>query len=297
MHICMDWRSISFDWNRARAFLVTAEEGSYSAAARALGLTQPTLGRQVTALEEELGVTLFDRTPRGLSLTPSGLEVVEQARAMGQAALGLSRVALGQSQSVEGLVRITASEIASAYTLPPVLAELRAAHPGIQIEVVASDELRDLRRREADIALRSVRPADPDLIARKLKGGEAHLYASEVYLERLDGATTPDLLQADFIGFAENTPLIEGLNQAGIAVTAEHFALTSASILVQWQMVQAGLGVGIMTEEVGDVTPGVRRAAPDMPPFSYDIWLVAHRELATSRRLRIVFDALVDAFG
>jgi DNA-binding transcriptional LysR family regulator len=292
----MDWRSIRFDWNRARAFLVAAEEGSYSAAARALGLTQPTLGRQVAALEAELELTLFDRGAQGLSLTPAGLELVEQARAMGTAASALSRVATGQSQRVEGLVRITASEVISAFNLPPVLAGLRRAHPGIRLEVVASDELRDLRRREADIALRSARPADPDLVARRLGEGEAHLYGSESYLAEL-AARGGDLLSAEFVGFAENGPLVAGLRQMGLAVTQAHFCLTSGSILVQWQMVQAGLGLGIMTADVGDATPGVARAAPEMAPFRYEIWLAAHRELATSRRLRIVFDALADAFG
>jgi DNA-binding transcriptional LysR family regulator len=124
MHLCMDWRTVTFDWNRARAFLVTAEEGSLSAAARALGMTQPTLGRQVAALETELGVALFERAGRGLILTPSGLEMMDHVRAMGQAASGLSRVASGQSQSVEGLVSITAGEAISAYMLPPVLARM-----------------------------------------------------------------------------------------------------------------------------------------------------------------------------
>ena len=102
MHLCMDWRSVKFDWNRARAFLVTAEEGSLSAAARALGMAQPTLGRQVSALESELGVILFERAGRGLALTQSGLELVEHVRAMGDAATRVSLTASGQSQSIEG---------------------------------------------------------------------------------------------------------------------------------------------------------------------------------------------------
>lgn len=298
MRFCMDWRSITFDWNRARAFLVTAEEGSLSAAARALGLTQPTLGRQVAALEEELGVSLFDRAGGALTLTPSGLEMMEHAREMGQAATGLSRVAMGQSQTVEGQVSITASEIISAFDLPPILAGLRRQHPGIHIDVVSSNELRDLRRREADIALRNVRPSDPDLIARKLKPGQGHLYATPEYLATLGSVDAAEALQSsDFIGFSDNERLIEGLQAQGFSVRADQFKVTSASILVQWQMCRQGLGIGIMTETLAAATPEVVRAAPWMPPFVYDIWLVAHRELSTSRRLRIVFDALAEAMG
>jgi DNA-binding transcriptional LysR family regulator len=298
MHLCMDWRTVTFDWNRARAFLVTAEEGSLSAAARALGMTQPTLGRQVAALETELGVALFERAGRGLILTPSGLEMMDHVRAMGQAASGLSRVASGQSQSVEGLVSITAGEAISAYMLPPVLARMRRQYPGIRVDIVASNELRDLRRREADIALRNVRPADPQLIAKKLRGGHFHLYASETYIAAHGPFDTLEQLkQAAFIGFAENDLLIEGLSAAGLSLSAGHFGLTSASHLVQWQMVQQGFGIGVMTQAVADVTPHVIRAAPFMAPFDIEIWLVAHRELNTSRRMRIVFDYLASMLG
>lgn len=298
MQICMDWRLINFDWNRARAFLVTAEEGSLSAAARALGLTQPTLGRQVAALEEELGVALFERAGHGLMLTPSGLEMMDHVRAMGQAAGGLSRVASGQSQTAEGLVSITASEILSVYNLPPVLAKLRQAHPGIRIDIVASNELRDLRRREADIALRNVRPTDPQLIARKLRNGRASLYAAQSYVQAQGPFDTlKSLVRADFIGFADNDVLIDGLNAAGVPVTADNFVLTSATHLVQWQMVQQGLGIGIMTDDVAAQTADVVQLMPGIDPFEIETWLVAHRELSTSRRMRIVFDYLVEALG
>ena len=163
----MNWKSMKFDWNRARAFLVTAEEGSLSAAARALEMTQPTLGRQVSALEQELGVALFERAGRGLVLTPSGLELVDHVRAMGEAANRVSLTASGQSQTIEGSICITASEIHAAYLLPPIIAKLRRAQPGIKVEIIASNAASDLRRREADIAIRSFRPTQPELIAKK----------------------------------------------------------------------------------------------------------------------------------
>ena len=176
----MDWKSINFDWNRARAFLVTAEEGSLAAAARALDMTQPTLGRQVSALEDELGVELFNRRGRGLELTPNGIMLVEHVRAMGEAANLVSLSASGGSQKVEGLVCISASDAFSTYHLPAMIRRLKDKAPGIQIEIVASNELSDLRRREADIAIRHVRPEQPDLIT-KLVREPSQIYMHQVH--------------------------------------------------------------------------------------------------------------------
>jgi DNA-binding transcriptional LysR family regulator len=291
----MDWRSIAFDWNQARAFLVTAEEGSLSAAARALGMAQPTLGRQVRALEAALGVALFERAGRGLVLTPTGADLLVHLRAMGEAARAASLTASGRSEAVEGTVTISATEVAAAYLLPPILGELRAAHPGIDVEIVVSNALSDLRRREADIAIRSVRPTDPELIARALGQGSAHLYAAHAYLDVMGDPPTPDALaQLDFVGFVDNAMLMHGLHAWGAPVASGRFRLRSANHLLQWRMVCAGLGVGVMVDTVGDAEPLVRRAAPWLTPFTFDVWLVAHRELRTSRRIRIVFDHLAE---
>ncbi|WP_257883843.1 LysR family transcriptional regulator [Roseobacter insulae] len=288
---------MKFDWNRARAFLVTAEEGSLSAAASALGMTQPTLGRQVAALEEELGVLLFDRVGRGLTLTANGLKLVDHVRAMGEAASHVSMTASGQSTTIEGTVRITATEVASAYVLPAMIAGLRAAHPGIEIELVATNNLRDLRRREADIAIRGVRPTDPQLIARKLSQETACLYASKGYLAVHGPFETPGALaQAQFVGFEENDQFLEGLNAQGLTVFEHQFPVRTSAHLVQWQMVRQGLGIGVMVSRIGDADPLVCRATPWLPAFEFETWLVAHREVNTSRRVRLVFDWLVKEF-
>lgn len=293
----MDWRGINFDWNRARAFLVTAEEGSLSAAARALGLTQPTLGRQVAALEEELGVALFERVGRGLELTPGGLDLVDHVRAMADAAGRVSLTASGRSQSIEGTVCITATEVASAFVLPGVLAGLRQAYPGISVEIVASNSLQDLRRREADIAIRSARPTDPSLFARRLRGDRAHLYAATSYIDRHGPfLTAADIESADFIGFEQNAAYLEGLKALGLDLSDANFPLRCGSQLVQWELVRQGLGIGVMVEQAGDSTAGVVRAAPWLQPFEFELWLVSHRELQTSRRVRLVFDWLAEAF-
>lgn len=294
----MDWRSVTFDWNRARAFLVTAEEGSLSAAARALGMTQPTLGRQVTALEEELGVALFERVGRGLALTPSGLELMDHARAMGEAAGLMSLSASGQSQSIEGKVIITTDEVTAVHTLPSMIVDLHKAEPGITIEVISSNSVKDLRRREADIAIRTAPLTDPDLIARKVQEGYGHLYASPDYLAAHGPFNTrSELAGGTFIGFTNNAPLIDMLNSVDINVSSDNFIAMSDSILVQWELVKRGMGIGIMEEGVGNSENLICEAAPWLDPFSFPVWLVAHRELHTNRRVRFVYDWLAKALS
>lgn len=305
MHFCMDdqdktldWARIEFDWNHVRAFLVTADTGSYSAAARALKVAQPTIGRQVAALEAELGVSLFERVGRSVALTPTGLELLEHVRAMSEAALRVSRIAAGQSLSLEGPVRLTASEIDATHFLPPIVRRLRDEHPGIELEIVASNAAQDLRRREADLALRSFRPTEPDLVARKVRQSEAHLYATPAYLRSLGNPTTPDeLARATFVGFDRSDQFRQGLAALGLDVPAERFAIVTASSHVQWAMVRAGLCVGIMIDDVGDPDPDVVRALPSLPSIPVPLWLVTHRDVHSSRRVRVVADVMAEELG
>lgn len=289
----MDWTSVRFDWNRARAFLITAEEGSLSAAARALGMSQPTLGRQVLALEQELGVALFERVGRGLRLTAGGLELLEHVRGMGEAANRVALSSSGQSQSIEGPICITASEVISAFVLPPLLEQLRRTHPGVRIKLVASNAVRDLRRREADIAIRSGKPSDPNLTATRLRDTPARLYATPGYLRSIGNpGSFAGLSAADFIGFSEGDQFLPGLNALGFQLSARNFPIHVENHLVLWELVKSGLGIGAIIEEVGDAEPLVQRVLPDMPPIPVPAWLVAHREVHTSRRVRMVFDLL-----
>ena len=292
----MDWESITFDWNRARAFLVTAEEGSLSAAARALGTTQPTLGRQVSALERELGVALFERIGGRLRLTPTGLALADHVRTMRNAAMHVSRVASGHVQSVEGMIRISASEAFSAYVLPPLIAELRAAQPGISVELLASNAVSDLRRREADIAIRNAAPTDPELVAQRAADDVGYLYATPGYLARIGGDGPEALSRAHFIGFDDNDAFLAGLRSIGLDVSQSNCPITTTSHLVHWELCRQGHGIGAMAARVGDADPGVRRAAPWQAPFCFPVWIVAHREVKTSRRVRLVYDFLTEAF-
>ena len=285
--------TVRFDWNRARSFLVTAEEGSFSAAARALATTQPTVGRQVAALEREPGVTLFELVGTSLELTTAGVELLEHVRAMSDAATRVSLTATGRSSSVTGTVCVTASEAISAHLLPPILGRLRVDHPGIELEIVASNQARDLHRREADIAIRNFRPTQPDLIAQKIKDAKAYLYASPAYLRRIGRVrSVRDLARAELFAFDRTSIMIDGLRAIGLEVTRAQFPIVTDNHLVQWELCKRGVGICIMMEEIAASEPRVRRVLPSLPPLPVPLWLVCHRELRTSRRIRLVFDRL-----
>ncbi len=290
----MDWRAINFDWNRARAFLVTAEEGSFSAAARALLSTQPTIGRQVAALERELGVTLFERVGTRLELTASGLELLEHVRAMGAAANRTSLVATGHSESIEGTVTITASEAIAASLLPPLLERLRREHPGITLELIVCNRARDLQRREADIAVRNFSPKQPDLIARKVRDSSAHFYAAPRYIDRMGPFDSIEsLARAELVGFEPAEKMVGLFKELfDLDVRGDQFPIVTSSYLVQLELCKAGAGVCLMLEEVAADEPRVVKVFPELPSIPVPIWVVCHRELRTSRRLRLVFDWL-----
>lgn len=296
MRIRMDWRNVNFDWNRARAFLVTAEEGSLSAAARALGLAQPTLGRQVDALEQELGVVLFERVGRGLRLTPAGHALIDHVRAMGDAAARLSMSAYGQNESMAGPVVISASDAYAGLLLPPVVARIRAEEPTIAIEIVAANDASDLLRREADIAIRNFRPKEPDLVARKIRDANARLFGTQDYLDTIGPLTRPsDLARAGIIGLSDVEMYVSALNALGLGITADNISLRCDNFLVMWALVKQGLGLGMIDDRIGDSDPQVARALPGLDPLSFPVWLVAHREIHNSPRLRFVFDVLAQS--
>lgn len=298
MRICMNWSAIRFDWNCARAFLVTAETGSFSAAARELDVAQPTIGRQVAALEEELDIVLFERMGRGLALTAAGKMLLTHMRAMGDAAFRASITAAGQVQSVDGKVSISVTDMMAAIVMPELVTRLRMIAPQIDIEVVSSNDLSDLQRREADIAIRHVRPEQPELIARKLKDSEAWLYASKDYLERVGRPETPeDVAKLDFVSMGVAEKLAPYLQQMGVPDGLPKVALRSDSSLVCWELAKRGQGVCPMIADFADLTPEMENVLPGLTPISVPYWLVTHSELHSARRIRIVFDFLAEALS
>jgi DNA-binding transcriptional LysR family regulator len=289
----MNWQAMSFDWNQVRAFLATAEEGSFSGAARALKTTQPTIGRQITALEAALGVALFERSVRGLTLTQVGRDLLDHVRAMGEAAALISMVADGQSQDIRGEVTITATDLMSASILPELLNPLRQIAPGLRIRINATNDSQSLTRREADIAIRHVRPEQPDLIARHVADFRANLYAATEYLDKAGRPRTPrDVADHAFVGGPDPDRMIALLQDQGIPVRAENFVMTSDSNVVVWELVKSGYGISMLPEIPCAAETGIEKVFSSFTSLQFPVWLVTHRELRTSRRIRVVFDHL-----
>ena len=295
----MSIKNQAFDWNRAKAFWVTAQQGSLSAAARVLGSTQPTVGRQIAALETELGLTLFERVPQGLTLTESGLELLECVTAMGEAATELSLRATGQSRNIEGPVCVSASELQAVFTLPNIIEKIRLSEPGIHIEVVVDNDVSDLKQRDADIAIRNFRPTQPDLIIRKLRQDNVWFYGTPNYLAAFDGVASPaECSGLELVGYERTESFLTYIQQKGFPVTLANVNVASKSYFMQWAMVEQGLGVGIFTESLGDRNPNFVRAFEHFGPLTeVPTWLVCHRELHTSLRVRKVFDMIANELG
>ncbi|MEZ5739320.1 MAG: LysR family transcriptional regulator [Burkholderiaceae bacterium] len=286
------------DWNQLRAFLETAETGSLSAAARKLGLTQPTLSRQVAAIEQRMGVTLFERVGKAMAITATGLDLLEHARAMGAAAESLQLAATGRSQAVGGVVSVSASDAVAAHLLPPLVRQLREREPGIAIEVISSNALSDLLRREADIAIRHVKPEQPELIARLIRDASAHFYASHDWVQAHGHPRSArEAARLTFVGADRSGQYLAYLRTHGLPLTEENFSCYADHSVAHWALVRQGMGIGAMMEEIARDTPGVVRVLDDVPPVSFPIWLVTHRELRTARRIRVVFEALAQGLA
>ena len=289
----MNWQEVNFDWNQARAFLATAEQGSFSGAARALSTTQPTITRQVAGLEKSLDMMLFERSTRGLELTEAGRQLFEHVREMGSAASRLSMVAQSANTQMTGEISITAVDVVCVKFVTQVIKMLKKTAPGLTIRIVASDRVQDLKHRDADIAVRHVRPTQPDLVAKLIGNWTASFYATQSYLDQIGLA--PDAKEyehVEIIGPADPVPFIETCKGLGLDLTPEQFTLPCSSGLVAHELTRAGLGVGVSANEIAKHDPQLVRLWPHIPAFDFPVWLVTHRELHTSRKIRIVFDAL-----
>jgi DNA-binding transcriptional LysR family regulator len=277
------------DWNLLRAFHATATLGSLSAAARRLGLTQPTLSRQIIALEADLDVALFERIGRKLFLTATGSVLLEHTKLMGEAAEAVSLSVIGDVQALTGRVSISATDTYSAYVLPDILARIRLEAPQLTVMVLASNDLSNLHQREADIAIRHLAPDRDGLIGQRLPDTEAHFYASNEWIKQngIPGDGTA-LARSGLIGMDDIDQFAAYMSGIGVPMVASDFRLLSNSGIAVWQMVQNGLGVAAMLREVADRTPDVLRLPLDLPPISVPVWLVTHRGLAASPRIRLV---------
>lgn len=286
------------DWSLLQSFVRVARAGSLSAAARENGVSQPTLGRHIRALEAALDQPLFTRTATGQVLTAMGARLLEHASAMEGAAARIALAAAGSSARLEGTVRITASRVVAYYHLPPVLAGLRAAEPGIQIDLVASDAAENLLFREADIALRMFRPESGDLLAQKITEIPLGLYAARSYLDRVGHPATPEALMAlDFVGYDRSDLILQMMAANGFPVTREFFALRCEDQLVNWALVCAGCGVGGFQRAIGDADPRVERIAPFIRLPVLPVWLVIPEALRHVPRIARVRQALAEGLA
>jgi len=287
-----------FDWSLVRSFLAVLDHGSLLGAARQLNASQPTIGRHVTELENHLGIVLFDRTGRGLIPTESALRLAESARVMQIGADQLARSAMGAEQSNAGTVRISASQPIACFALPAVLAQMRLTLPQIQIELVASNSVSNLLKREADIAIRMVQPEQATLVARKIGKVAIRTCAHQDYLRRRGVPRQPaDLLSHDLIGSDRNDEILKGFTAMGFGVTRENFAFRTDDLIVVWQAVRAGLGIGFVSEHLIRTDPAVVPVLSKLAIEPLPVWLAVHREIRTNKRIRAVYDFLSEALA
>jgi DNA-binding transcriptional LysR family regulator len=280
-------------WELYRSLLAVLHHGSLSAAARTLGVTQPTIGRHIVELEQALSVALFTRSPRGLIPTEAAHELEPHAQAMALAAKALVRAASGEAGAVRGTVRITASEIIGAEVLPKILTSFREQHPAVTIELVLSNRREDLLRREVDIAVRMVRPTQSALVARHIGRIALGLFAKRCYLRSHGEPGDLDAVwQHPIIGFDRDPYGARLLSPNGIALTPDLFTLRTDNDLAQLAAIRAGFGIGVCQIGIARREPDFVQVLPDAFGFELEVWVAMHEGLRATRRMRLMFDHL-----
>ena len=283
------------DWTLIRSFLAVLDAGSLMGAARRTGAQQPTLSRHVSDLEAQLGVPLFERTGRGVTPTPAALAIVDAARQMQAGAEALARTLTGRRDETTGTVRITTSMVAATWLLPPILARLHGEEPGIRLELISSNQLTNLLRREADIAVRMVRPAQASLIARKLGSVEIGAYAHDRYLARAGVPLVPaDLARHTLIGYANDDLIERGLARIGVPLAHDPFSVRTDDQVAYGMLVAQGAGIGFVARYNARQWPGVVPVLSDLAIPPLPCWLAVHREIRSSKVVRRVYDFLGD---
>jgi DNA-binding transcriptional LysR family regulator len=286
----------NFDWALVRSFLAVLDAGSLMGAARRVGARQPTLSRHVAELEAQLGTPLFERTGRGVTPTAAALAIADAARQMQHGADTLARALQRTRDATGGSVRLTTSQVAATWLLPPVLAELQRAEPGIAVALVASNELSNLLRREADIAVRMVRPVQASLVARKIAELPIVAAAHTSYLARFGTPRRPaDLLRHRLIGYDRDDTIVRGFARLGLPLERETFPLRTDDQVAYGRLVASGAGIGFVAAYNLASWPGVQPLLPMLAIPPLPCWLAVHREIRGNRVVRRVYDFLADA--
>ena len=282
-----------FDWTLVRSFLAALDQGSLLGAARVLQSSQPTIGRHIAELESQLGVALFERGGRGLKPLAMALKLADTARAMEDAAHQMQRSVSSVDDAFSGSVRVTASQTVACVLLPPLLGRMQQKFPGIQIELVSSNEVSNLLRREADIAVRMVQPDQNSLIARRIGKMSISTYAHRDYLKRAGTPKgPPELLSHALIGGDKNQDIMRGFAAMGYPVKREQFSFRSDDLMAHWHAVKSGVGIGFIADYVARTDPDVVAVLPMLKIPALPVWLAVHREIRTSKRIRAVYDFL-----
>lgn len=282
-----------FNWALIPSFLAAHAKGSLLGAARELGISQPTVGRHIAQLEAQLGTPLFERTPRGLVPTAAARRLAEAARAMETGAQSLVRGAQQSQTALSGTVRISASQPVACVLLPPVLARLRREMPAVQIELVSSNAISDLMRREADIAVRMVKPTQGSLVAKRIGQVALTVCAHRDYLRVHGTPREPaDLLQHELVGDDRTGEIERGFVAMGHPLDPSRIALRTDDMIAYWSAVRAGVGIGFVARYMLREDSAVQAVLPELPLPALPVWLVVHREIRSVRRVRAVYDAL-----
>lgn len=281
------------DWQLFRAFLAVAREGSLSGAARVLQTTQPTMGRQIAALEAALGVKLFTRSLDGLSPTEAGLLLIPSVETMAAAVETAQRSASGAVEEERGTVRLTASEIVGSEVLPPILADFCALHTGISVELALTNRNEDLLRGDADIAIRMVQPTQGALVAKRIGRIDVGLYGHKRYFKaHAMPRHLADLGDHALIGYDRDLAYSRFLEQKGVPIAGEMGMFRSDNDLAQLAALRAGFGIGVCQLGIAKRDKSLVAVLHSELIFSMEVWLVMHNDLRSVRRIRLLFDHL-----
>lgn len=285
-----------YSWDYIKTFQAVAETGSLSAAARALQITQPTVGRHIDLLEDALNMPLFFRSREGMTLTQKGADLVAEAALMETAATGFERRAAGLDEDVTGVVRISANEIFGVVILPRILPKFMQKNPSIEIELVVSNSAANLLQRDADVAIRMFRPTQNDLVARKIADLPLGFFGRHDYLiANGEPQTLGDLRLHRFIGMDRETSLIDVGKMFGETFTRSDFAFRCDNILIHIEAIKSGVGIGVTHQGLAAHWPNVDQVLPGIPLPTLDLWIACHSEVRHNKRIRAVMDFLGEA--
>ena len=281
-------------WEMYRSLLAVLDEGSLSGAARTLGVAQPTVGRHIASLEKSLKLALFTRSQTGLMPTEAALALRTYAESMSNTAAALERAAASQGSGVRGTVRITASDVIGVEVLPPIIAGLRDEHPELVVELVLTDRIQDLLRREADIAVRMTRPRQELLVARRIGQIELGMFAHQRYLSRRGTPNSmADVAHHALIGFDQPTLFVRGAGKSLSGWRREAFAMRTDNNLAQLALIRAGAGIGVCQSAIARRDDALVRLFPLQFSLPLETWVTMHEDLRNSPRCRVAFDVLV----